>query len=49
MAVDLTLSNEVVRIFACYAAIVLTKTILMSTVTAYYRITRRVRLLVQRF
>lgn len=37
------IDNEVFRAYATYAAIVLVKMMLMSLVTAYFRITRKVR------
>lgn len=36
------INNEVFRAFATYAAIVLLKMMLMSLITAYFRITRKV-------
>lgn len=36
------IDNEVFRAFTTYAAIVLIKMMLMSVITAYFRITRKV-------
>lgn len=43
--VDLTelMENEVFMAFASYATIILSKMMLMSTATAFYRLTRKVR------
>lgn len=37
------IDNEVFRAYATYATIVLLKMMLMSLITAYFRITRKVR------